>query len=59
MQLTHMLTTRASGDKQTADGDFFVDQCERVISAENEAWMAKWSAPGESRPQSHRIHETG
>jgi membrane protein implicated in regulation of membrane protease activity len=40
------LTTRravAGGHTSEAD-DQFVEQCEQVISVQNEAWMAKWTA---------------
>ncbi|WP_051852814.1 DUF4231 domain-containing protein [Streptomyces aureocirculatus] len=36
------LTARRVGAPDPATDDAFVEQCERVISAQNEGWMAKW-----------------
>ncbi|MCA1222941.1 DUF4231 domain-containing protein [Streptomyces sp. 8L] len=38
------LTTRHAQLADPATDDAFVSQCERVISAQNEGWMAKWLA---------------
>ncbi|MFD7663189.1 DUF4231 domain-containing protein [Streptomyces sp. NPDC059788] len=36
------LTARRTEEADAATDDAFVEQCERVISAQNEGWMAKW-----------------
>ncbi|WP_405743739.1 hypothetical protein OG422_18285 [Streptomyces sp. NBC_01525] len=36
------LTAHRCEDADPATDDAFVGQCERVISAQNEGWMAKW-----------------
>ncbi|MFG2228120.1 DUF4231 domain-containing protein [Streptomyces sp. NPDC048644] len=36
------LTAHRTEDADPATDDAFVDQCERVISAQNEEWRAKW-----------------
>jgi hypothetical protein len=42
-QLTRLLARRERNAPSTADDDAFVAECELVISAQNEAWMAKVS----------------
>lgn len=42
-ELENLTTRRAQAAKiDPASDDAFVNQCERVISAQNEGWMAKW-----------------
>ncbi|MFH8349948.1 DUF4231 domain-containing protein [Streptomyces sp. NPDC018045] len=36
------LAARRAGEADAGTDDAFVGQCERVISAQNEGWMAKW-----------------
>lgn len=36
------LAARRGEDPELADDDVFVDRCERVVSVQNEGWMAKW-----------------
>jgi hypothetical protein len=44
-ELDRLLTHRAIVDSHTSEADDdFVERCEQVISAQNEAWMAKWTA---------------
>ena len=42
-QLDRLRSGLAAGGHDAAAGDAFVRDCEQVVSAQNEAWMAKWT----------------
>ena len=39
-------------DPVGTDGGAAAQRCEEIIAAQNNAWLAKWTAPGESEPAS-------
>jgi hypothetical protein len=50
-ELRYLLDRRTAADERPLSGMDLVNECEQVISVQNEAWMAKWREknPGQDK----------